>query len=70
MACETRDPMEDEALLVAAHVDAAAALLGMPLDDVRRAAVIAAMMRLAAFAADVAAVPLAVGVEIAGVFVP
>jgi Protein of unknown function (DUF4089) len=62
--------MGDDTALVAAHVDTAAALLGMPLDDARRAGVIAAMSRLAAFAADIAAVPLADDVEIAGVFVP
>jgi hypothetical protein len=47
--------MIDEAM-VAAQVDAAAALLGMPLETERRAAVIATMSRLAAFADDVAAV--------------
>jgi hypothetical protein len=62
--------MEDQAASVAAHVDASAALLGMPLAGERRAAVITAMSRLAAFAADVAAVPLEIEVEIAGVFVP
>jgi hypothetical protein len=49
--------MIDDAL-VAAQVDAAAALLGMPLDAERRAAVIATTARLAAFADDVAAVQL------------
>jgi hypothetical protein len=49
--------MIDDAL-VAAQVDAAAALLGMPLDAEWRAAVIATMARLAAFADDVAAVRL------------
>jgi hypothetical protein len=62
--------MEDHARAVAAHVDAAAALLEMPLDVERRAAVIAALTRLAEFAADVARVPLSERVEIAGVFVP
>jgi hypothetical protein len=55
---------------VAAHVDAAAALLAMPLDAERRLAVIAATTRLAAFAADVAAVELSDDVAIAGTFVP
>ena len=55
---------------VGAHVDAAAALLGIPLDEPRRAAVAAAMVRLAAFAADVADVPLADDVPIAGDFLP
>ncbi len=55
---------------ISAYVDAAAAVLEMPLDAERRTAVIAAMTRLAAFAADVTAVELAGEVEIAGVFVP
>jgi hypothetical protein len=42
----------------------------MPLDDERRRAVIAATARLAAFAADVAAVELGADVAIAGTFVP
>jgi hypothetical protein len=62
--------MEDDAPAVGAYVDAAATALGMPLNGERRAAVIAAMTRLAAFAGDVAAVELADDVEIAGVFVP
>jgi hypothetical protein len=62
--------MEEQAASLAAHVDASAALLGMPLAGERRASVIAAMSRLAAFAADVVAVPLGDEVEIAGVFVP
>ena len=49
--------MIDDAL-VTAQVDAAAALLGMPLDGDRRTAVIATTARLAAFADDVAAVRL------------
>jgi hypothetical protein len=49
--------MNDD-VTVAAQVDAAAALLGMPMDDERRAAVIATTRRLAAFAGDVAAVEL------------
>jgi hypothetical protein len=55
---------------VAAQVDAAAALLAMPLNAERRLAVIVAMTRLAAFAADVAAVELADDVAIAGTFIP
>jgi hypothetical protein len=62
--------MVDDPAVIAAHVDAAAALLAMPLDDARRAAVIVAMTRIAAFARDVAAVPLGDDVEISGVFVP
>jgi len=62
--------MGDDPALVAAHVDAAAALLEMPLSTERRSAVIVALTRLAAFAADVASVPLGDDVEVAGVFVP
>ena len=62
--------MGDDPAQVAAYVDAAAALLAMPLDDERRAAVTTAMMRLAAFAADVATIPLDNEIELAGVFVP
>jgi hypothetical protein len=62
--------MGDDVAAVAAYVDAAAAALAMPLDAERRAGVIAAMTRLASFAADVAAVELANDIEIAGVFVP
>jgi hypothetical protein len=47
--------MENDAESVAAHVDAAAASLGIALGTERRAAVIAWMTRLSAFAADVAA---------------
>jgi hypothetical protein len=62
--------MEAEAAAVAAHVDAAAALLALPLDAQRRAGAIAATLRLAAFAADLATVELGHEIEIAGVFVP
>lgn len=62
--------MAEPTLTVAAYVDAAAAACGMPLAEEHRAGVIAAMMRLAAFAADVGGVELARDVEIAGVFVP
>jgi hypothetical protein len=55
---------------VAAYADAAAALLAMPVGDERRASVIAALARLAAFAADIDACELSVDVEIAGVFAP
>ncbi len=55
---------------VAAYVDAVAALVEMPLDAQRRGAVIATMERLASFAADVAAAPLGIDVEIAGEFHP
>jgi hypothetical protein len=44
--------------LVAAHVDATAASVGIALGAERRAAVIAWVTRLGAFAADVAAVDL------------
>jgi hypothetical protein len=60
----------DGARGAAAYVDAAAALAGMPLDPKHRPGVVAAMTRLALFAADVAAVDLADDVEVAGVFVP
>jgi hypothetical protein len=62
--------MGDDAATLAAYVDSTAAVLGMALDAERRSGVIAAMTRLAAFAADVAAVELTNDVEIAGVFVP
>ena len=60
----------DDTAPVTSYVDATAALLDMPLDAERRTAVIAAMTRLAEFAADVTAVELAGEVETAGVFVP
>ncbi len=44
----------DEAT-ISAYVATAAALLDMPLDDDRHAAVTVVMLRLAAFASDVAA---------------
>lgn len=62
--------MEELPARVAAYVDAGAALMEMPLDHERRTAVIVAMTRLAAFAADVATVPLGDDIEVAGVFVP
>ncbi len=62
--------MADDTAALAAYVDANAAALGMPLSAERRAGVIAAMARLAAFAADVGAVELSNDVEVAGVFVP
>lgn len=46
---------------VAAQVDAAAALLGIPMDDERRSAVVATMLRLAEFVGDVASVELGEG---------
>jgi hypothetical protein len=61
--------MADESV-TAAYVDAAAAAQGMPLSAEHRTGVIAATARLAAFAADVAAVELSGDVEVAGVFVP
>jgi hypothetical protein len=62
--------MSDDDAALAAYVDAAAALLAMPLDAEHRAATIAVMSRLAAFSADIAAVQLGPDIEIAGVFVP
>ncbi len=53
-----------------AYVDAVAALLAMPLDGVDRTVLIGVTERLAAYAADVAAVALAIDVEIAGRFEP
>ena len=50
--------MKNDAELVAAHVDATAASVGIALGAERRAAVIAWVTRLGAFAADVAAVDL------------
>jgi sugar (pentulose or hexulose) kinase len=66
----TRRFMAEEIPVVAGYVDAAAAALGMPLAAEHRDGVIAAMTRLAAFAADIATVELPNAVEIAGVFVP
>ncbi len=62
--------MADDSPAIAAYVDVAAAALGMPLDEQHRTGVIAAMTRLAAFAADVAEVELSLDIEVAGVFVP
>jgi hypothetical protein len=62
--------MPDKATEIAVFVDAAAVTMNMPLDAHHREGVIAAMTRLAAFAADVAAVELSDNVEIAGAFVP
>jgi hypothetical protein len=62
--------MADNATAIAAYVDATAVALHMPLDARHREGVVTAMTRLAAFAADVAAVELPNDVEIAGVFVP
>jgi hypothetical protein len=62
--------MADDSPAIAAYVDAAAVALGMPLVEQHRVGVIAAMTRLAAFAADVASVELAADIEVAGVFVP
>jgi hypothetical protein len=62
--------MPDNATEIAIFVDATAVMLNMPLDAHHREGVIAAMTRLAAFAADVAAVELSDDVEIAGTFTP
>lgn len=62
--------MADDSLALAAYVDAVALALGMPLAEQHRVGVIAAMTRLAAFAADVATVELPAEIEVAGMFVP
>lgn len=62
--------MADDATAPAAYVDAVAAALEMPLAAQHRDGVIAALTRLAAFAADVEAVELSDEIEVAGVFVP
>jgi hypothetical protein len=62
--------MPDNATEIANFVDATAVTLKMPLDAHHREGVIVAMTRLAAFAADIAAVELSDDVEIAGAFVP
>jgi hypothetical protein len=62
--------MEHDDRGAAGYVDAAAALLAMPLEPEHRAVVLATMERLAAFAADVAAFDLKPEVEIAGQFAP
>jgi hypothetical protein len=62
--------MADDSPAIAAYVDAAAVALAMPLDEGHRVGVIAAMTRLAAFAADVVTVELAMDIEVAGVFIP
>ena len=51
-------------------VDASASVLEMPIAPEYRAAVIAVMRRIAGFAADVTAFPLADDVETAAVFTP
>jgi hypothetical protein len=55
---------------LAAFVDSAAAMTGMPLDDERRAAVAQVVARIAAFAANLDDCPIPRDVEIAGRFVP
>jgi hypothetical protein len=62
--------MAEHAATIDAYVDATAALLAIPLDAEHRAATIAVMHRIAAFAADLDAVELGPEIEIAGVFVP
>ena len=57
--------MKDAVAALAALVDANAHVLEIPLVGEDRASVVAAMTRIAAFAADVAAFPLADDVEIA-----
>ena len=62
--------MNDFTPAAGAYVDAAAPLLGFDLDAQRRAAVMPIVARLAAFAGDIAALPLPDTVEIAGEFTP
>ena len=62
--------MPDNATEIAIFVDATAVTLNMPLDADHREGVIAAMTRLAAFAADISAVEMSDDVEIAGTFTP
>lgn len=59
-----------EAADLAAFVDSAALITGMPLDDERRASVAQVVGRIAAFAADLDDCPIPRDVEIAGRFVP
>lgn len=49
---------------IATYVDAAAAISGIQLDDERRAAVVAVMMRIATFAADLDELELPLEAEI------
>ena len=62
--------MEDAVDAIAAFVDASALVLEMPLAGEERAAVIAAMTRIAAFAADVVAFPLTEEVGSSSLLVP
>jgi hypothetical protein len=61
--------LADRAFDAAAYVDAAAALIGLPLDPAHRAGVILNMQRIAEMAALVMSFPLPDGVEPAPVFV-
>jgi hypothetical protein len=53
-----------------AYIDAAAALVQMPLSEERRIAVAAVMTRIAAFASHLRDFALPDDVEIAGIFTP
>jgi hypothetical protein len=55
---------------VSAYIDAATALLEMPLDAERRVAVAANLRRIAAFATNLGALELADEIEVAGEFFP
>ncbi len=55
---------------VTAFIEAATALLEMPLDAERRVAVAANLRRIASFAKNLGALQLADDIEIAGEFVP
>jgi hypothetical protein len=55
---------------VCAYLDAATALLEMPLDAQRRVAVAANLRRIASFAAHLGALELEDEIEVAGEFVP
>jgi hypothetical protein len=61
---------DDRFNMLRGYVQAASELTGMPLDPDRAAAVATVMTRIAGFAANVEAFPLADHVEIAGSFAP
>jgi len=62
--------MADRSSDVEAYVDAAAALIGLPLDPAHRPGVIINMQRIAEMAALVMALPLPDETEPASVFLP
>lgn len=61
---------DDDRSACAAYVGAAAELTHMPLSLERARSVAVVMERIASFAADLRAFPLADDIEIAGVFTP